>query len=596
MRRIYLSSVILTLAFADTVFAQRQHIPERDPAEPFIGGLIGEPPDASNWPHPAAPDGNPYPRRTASQAEIDQRDRVARLGKALFWDEQVSVDNTMACGTCHIPGAGGTDNRLGAVFARPGNRSDGNFGAFGVIRQNELGGTINYGSLLGSGPTPDRLVTPLAPPTMIGAYLFDRLFWDMRAGAEFRDESGQVFPGFDDWAALEALAVEPPISDIEMGHESLQWGNGFLQFKIGTSFPLALVVAGSIPPDVQAFLTTHGNPRYDSLFDAVFGSHPQFGGPLGVTRERFAMAIAHYQRELIPDRAPIDLGTMTAAQIAGFNFLRNQTSCFACHSASMLTSQLPTLGPNGRLVNPFDNVFSDGLPHTINLNTDPQRGLGGLQPPRKTASLRNIGLKKKFFSTGHGGAGSFFVSNFTELMQFYRSQFQFNTALGFNPTAQQLANVTAFLRDALTDPRVRDETFPFDRPKLRSETLTFGANVYGTGTAGPSTRVPKIIANMPPKIRPSNASQWFKVGVGGAAPSGDAALIISDTAATGPVQWVGPPLAVVPTDPTDADGFATVQLPFPLAPATLGLQMFVQWQIADSGSVALSNAAKFKIY
>ncbi|VAX42527.1 hypothetical protein MNBD_PLANCTO03-1369, partial [hydrothermal vent metagenome] len=35
------------------------------------------------------------------------------LGKMLFWDEQLSSDNTMACGTCHRPGAGGIDPRHG---------------------------------------------------------------------------------------------------------------------------------------------------------------------------------------------------------------------------------------------------------------------------------------------------------------------------------------------------------------------------------------------------------------------------------------------------------------------------------------------------
>lgn len=35
------------------------------------------------------------------------------LGKILFWDEQLSSDNTVACGTCHQPAAGGSDLRLG---------------------------------------------------------------------------------------------------------------------------------------------------------------------------------------------------------------------------------------------------------------------------------------------------------------------------------------------------------------------------------------------------------------------------------------------------------------------------------------------------
>ena len=33
------------------------------------------------------------------------------LGKFLFWDEQLSHDNTMSCGTCHIHEAGGSDPR-----------------------------------------------------------------------------------------------------------------------------------------------------------------------------------------------------------------------------------------------------------------------------------------------------------------------------------------------------------------------------------------------------------------------------------------------------------------------------------------------------
>ena len=31
------------------------------------------------------------------------------------------------------------------------------------------------------------------------------------------------------------------------------------------------------------------------------------------------------------------------------------------------------------------------------------------------------------------------------------------------------SDIRAFLEEALVDPRVRDETFPFDRPTLRSE-------------------------------------------------------------------------------------------------------------------------------
>lgn len=47
------------------------------------------------------------------------------LGKMLFWEEQLSSDNTMACGTCHIPAAGGGEARM-PLALHPGQ--DGNFG------------------------------------------------------------------------------------------------------------------------------------------------------------------------------------------------------------------------------------------------------------------------------------------------------------------------------------------------------------------------------------------------------------------------------------------------------------------------------------
>jgi hypothetical protein len=44
----------------------------------------------------------------------------------------------------------------------------------------------------------------------------------------------------------------------------------------------------------------------------------------------------------------------------------------------------------------------------------------------------------------------------------------------FNMGAFAEADIYAFLKNALTDPRVRDEVFPFDRPTLRSERAAAG--------------------------------------------------------------------------------------------------------------------------
>lgn len=560
------------------------------PAQP-VGGLVGEPPDTSHWPHPASPPGNPFPRSTAPDEEIKLRDAIARLGKALFWDEQVSVDNTMACGTCHLTELGGTDGRRGAVFfGDPVN--DGNFGAFGVIPQaKDANGDIAYGFTNPPSSSIDRLVTPVFTPTMIGAYLFVNQFWDMRSGPGFGPsdlQNAPPFPNFQVNASLEDQAVKPPISDVEMGHQGIQWSDGLLQKKLNASFPLALVDPATIPPDLLPMV--NAGVTYRKLFDDLFANHPDFGGSIGVTRERFAMAIAHYERTLIPDRAPIDLGTMTPSQLAGFQLMKPPRAfCFSCHSHS----GNPQINPlTGKLADPFDNLFSDGHLHQIFVTPT--------SPPRKTPTLRNVGLHKKFFSTGHGGDGvtKRFVTNLDELISFYDEQ---DDRFGFvgTLTDAERAQVRDFLENALTDPRVRNRQFPFDRPQLASERpeFVFEGNEYGQGTAGASGLVPEIIANAPPHVPPASTSisppKWFKVGVGLAAPNALAVLLVSNSPGPGPVYWVGPPFVAVPAGSTNAQGIGTVFTPFPLTPAAIGIPVYVQWVLDDGGTRALSDAAEF---
>src|SRR4029077_2366218 len=57
------------------------------------------PPPLNPLPPPPQPPGNPV--TTAK----------ANLGKALFWDEQLSSTRTVACGSCHQAARGGSDAR-----------------------------------------------------------------------------------------------------------------------------------------------------------------------------------------------------------------------------------------------------------------------------------------------------------------------------------------------------------------------------------------------------------------------------------------------------------------------------------------------------
>ena len=81
---------------------------------------------------PVAPPENPV---TAEKAV---------LGKILFWDEQLSSDGSMACGTCHIPSVGGAELRSGPATRFPGpdgvfGTADDGFGSPGVVNTDGFG-------------------------------------------------------------------------------------------------------------------------------------------------------------------------------------------------------------------------------------------------------------------------------------------------------------------------------------------------------------------------------------------------------------------------------------------------------------------------
>lgn len=249
--------------------------------------------------------------------------------------------------------------------------------------------------------------------------------------------------------------------------------------------------------------------------------------------------------------------------------------CFACHSVAG-----GALLPNGTLANALDNPLSNGV----------LRDIGRPNGPVKTPTLRNVGLRTRFFSDG-------LVTSFTDLMNFYVAQGFGATGLaGFN--AAELAAIRDFMENGLTDPRVKNEQFPFDRPQLASERpeFVFESNEYGVGTAGSSGLIPEIIANSPPLVigpTPAPAVNWFKIGVGNAVANAPSALIWSNMDAPGPVIWVQAPFVAVFAGNTNAQGINTVHVPFPLTSTSIGLGFFTQWVVRDGALQASSNAAKF---
>src|SRR6185503_13658971 len=85
------------------------------------------------------------------QNPLSEQKRV--LGKILFWDEQMSSDNTVACGTCHRPGKGGGDPRQGRHPGADGimNTDDDTFGSPGVPHMDKAGIAREH-KIFGMGP------------------------------------------------------------------------------------------------------------------------------------------------------------------------------------------------------------------------------------------------------------------------------------------------------------------------------------------------------------------------------------------------------------------------------------------------------------
>src|SRR5262245_37486826 len=139
------------------------------------------------------------------------------LGKILFWDEQLSSDDSIACGTCHLPEFGGSDGRW-AQGPHPGpdgvyGTADDIHGSQGVSRQAN-NGDFTLDAVFGLRVQVTRRVAP----TNLGAAHHSELFWDGRADSQFVDpETGLVLIPVG--GALESQAVGPILSPVEMGKD-----------------------------------------------------------------------------------------------------------------------------------------------------------------------------------------------------------------------------------------------------------------------------------------------------------------------------------------------------------------------------------------
>ena len=369
---------------------------------------------------------------------ITERKRV--LGKVLFWDEQLSSNDTVACGSCHQPLSGGADPRLATHPGADGSfgTADDVFGSAGVVRLDESGTPVSD-AIFGFSPQ----VTRRSAPVAISALFAPELFVDGSARGAFVDpQSGRT--SIASGGALESQAVRPPLNTVEMAHAGRSWAA--VATKLAGVPPLAR--ASHLPPDVAAAIAAR--PTYPQLFQAAFGDTQ-------INSERIAFAIASYERTLVPDQTPWDAfmrgdpAALTARQQEGWEAFR-VSLCASCHTPPLFTD------------NRFHNIGVRPVAEDVG-----RQAVTGLFEDRgkfRTPTLRNAGLKLRLMHNGGfgsvGEAVAFYLDN--RSLQFTENRDPLMPLVDIPPDLE--LSLVDFLKNGLVDPRVRAESFPFDRPTL----------------------------------------------------------------------------------------------------------------------------------
>jgi hypothetical protein len=296
------------------------------------------------------------------------------------------------------------------------------------------------------------------------------------------------------------------------------------------------------------------------------------------------MAIATHERQLFSDHTPLDkwaasIEPLTKQEQDGMDIFIN-VQCNVCHDGSLLA----------------DHVF-----HNIGVRPqfeDRGRGTVTNDPADdarfKTPTLRNVELHAPYMHNGR-------FATLEEVVQFYNRGGDHNAPnidralirpLGLTP--KEITDLVAFMKRPLTDPRVRDEMPPFDRPMLYTESAHV-PQVSGEGRAGSGDMVPRAIALEPPIV--GNPS--FTVAVANGAAGANAVLVISS-------EDPGIGASIPPTGSftrstvtLSASGSGSVSLTIPDNPVLVGRTFYGRWYVTDAGAengFAVSRLIIFSIF
>jgi len=375
-------------------------------------------------------------------------------------------------------------------------------------------------------------------------------------------------------AALESQVLGPPVSSAEMANANRTWVD--VAGRVANSRPMAL--SPSVPAGLRDWIAGR---TYQELFQEAFGT-------TDVTPVRIAEAIATFERTLYSDRTPFDLAVQQIAPLGAAEQrgqgIFNGRGCNVCHAGSLFSD------------NAFHNI---GVrPQTEDTGRFQVTGNANNIGEFRTPSLRNVGLRGPYFHNGR-------FATLEDVVAFYNRGGDFDAPninhnlirpLGLNP--QQQSDLVAFLRNALTDPRVLAGTAPFDRPTLYSESNRV-PTITGTGTQGSGGNIPQATAIEPALTGNPN----FTVGVTGALGGASAVLVIdSSDPGSGPTIPATASFARISVQLSGSgagQGFGSVSMLVPANSSLVGQTFFGRWYVRDSnaaGGVAATPAFRFTVF
>jgi cytochrome c peroxidase len=297
--------------------------------------------------------------------------KMANLGRLLFYDAILGIKKDNACAGCHAPTSGYADTQSIAIG----------------IESNGLVGPNR------SGPRNRR-----RSPMTLNAAFFPRLMWNSRfaslsddpfdnsAGFQFPQPEGMSLSGLPH--LLAAQAFMPPADRAEMAG-----------FKIeGDNFAIRAELARRV----------NNIKKYRTKFAKSF---PQVAAGAPITFEMIGTALAEFQITLVYTDAPIDRfargdrRAMTEEQKRGALLFFGRAGCVECHAVSGASNEMfsdfaPHVVGVPQLVPATSNVTFDGPEENEDYGLEQVTGDPLDRYKFRTTPLRNLAAQPTFFHNG----------------------------------------------------------------------------------------------------------------------------------------------------------------------------------------------------